>query len=130
MPKIVLMQEFIVLLSKSEEAFLSVARYMSTKSVSRQRHGAVVVKSGRVLGIGYNKDTNNPYIVSPEHIKTHCSRHAEVEAIKDANWNVKGAILYVARVNKQGYDRNSKPCRYCEAVIESAQIKKVIYTEG
>ena len=118
------------MLSKSEEAFLSVARYMSRKSIARQKHGAVVVKSGSVLGTGYNKDRNRPTQVSPEHIKTHCSSHAEVEAIKDANWNVKGAVLYVARLNKQGMDRNSKPCKYCEAVIESAQIKKVIYTEG
>jgi len=118
------------MLSKSEEAFLSVARYISKRSAARQRHGAVVVKSGRVLGMGYNKDRNHPTQVSPEHIKTHCSSHAEVEAIKDANWNVKGAVLYVARVNRQGMDRNSKPCKYCEAVIESTQIKKVIYTEG
>jgi deoxycytidylate deaminase len=117
-------------LSNSEEAFLSVARYMSKKSLARQKHGAVVVKSGRVLGTGYNKDKNHPNQVSPEHIKTHCSRHAEVEAIRDANWNVKGAVLYVARLNKQGKDRNSKPCKYCEAVIQSTQIKKVIYTEG
>ena len=68
--------------------------------------------------------------VSPEHIKTHCSRHAEVEAIRDANWNVKGAVLYVARVNRQGEDRNSKPCKYCMAVIDSTEIKKIIYTEG
>lgn len=122
--------ESIDMLSKSEEAFLSVARYMSRKSMARQKHGAVVVKSGSVLGIGYNKDRNRPWQVSPEHIKTHCSSHAEVEAIKDANWNVKGAVLYVARVNRQGIDRNSKPCNYCEDVIKAAQIKKVIYTEG
>lgn len=118
------------MLSKSESSFLSVARYMATKSVSRQKHGAVLVKGGRVLGTGFNKDTNNPFIVSPEHIKTHCSRHAEIEAIKDANWNVRGAVLYVARVNRQGKDRYSKPCGYCEAVISDTQIKKVIYTEG
>lgn len=117
-------------LSKSEESFLSVARYLAKKSTSRQKHGAIIVKSGRVLGTGFNKTTNNPYIVSPEHIKSHCSRHAEIEAIRDANWNVKGAILYVARVNKQGADRNSRPCIRCEVVIESSQIKKVIYTEG
>jgi deoxycytidylate deaminase len=117
-------------LSKSESAFLSVARYFAAKSQSRQRHGAVVVKGGRVLGTGYNKNKNHPMQVSPEHIKTHCSRHAEVEAIRDANWNVRGAILYVARVNNQGQDRNSKPCNYCMVVIDSTQIKKVIYTKG
>ena len=117
-------------LSKSETAFLSIARYLANKSTSRRRHGAVVVKSGRVLGTGFNKDTNNPIIVSPEHIKTNCSRHAEIEAIRDANWNVRGAILYVARVNAQGVDRDSKPCIRCQVVIDETQIKKVIYTES
>jgi deoxycytidylate deaminase len=103
---------------------------MASKSASRQKHGAVVVKSGRVIGTGFNKDKNHPMAVSPEHIKTHCSRHAEVEAIRDARFAVDGAILYVARVNRQGKDRNSRPCRYCQVVIKSTKIKKVIYTEG
>lgn len=117
-------------LSRSEKAYLSVARYFAGKSKARRMHGAVVVKSGRVIGTGFNKDRNNPYYVSPEHIKTHCSVHAEVDAIRDANWNVKGAVLYVARVNNAGVDRNSKPCNRCQVVIEEAQIKKVIYTIG
>ena len=116
------------MLSNRQEAFLSVARYMASKSESRQKHGAVIVKSGRVLGTGFNKDKNHPDIVSPEHIKTHCSVHAEVDAIRDAGWNVKGATLYVARVNRQGTDRNSKPCDRCTVVIQETQIKKVIYT--
>lgn len=117
-----------MILSKSEQAYLSLARYLSTKSTSKQKHGAVVVKSGRVIGIGYNKRRNNPDSVSPEHIKTHCSTHAEIDAIRDAGWKVKGAVLYVARVNSSGKDRNSKPCERCEVVIEETQIKKVIYT--
>ena len=117
-------------LSNSEKAYLSAARYFASKSKSRRMHGAVVVKSGRVIGTGFNKDRNNPYYVSPEHIKTHCSVHAEVDAIRDANWNVRGAVLYVARVNNAGEDRNSKPCARCQVVIEETQIKKVIYTSG
>ncbi len=118
------------MLSNNEKSFLSIARYFASKSDSRRKHGAVIVKSGRVLGTGFNKDTNNPISVSPEHIKSHCSRHAEIEAIRDANWNVKGAVLYVARVNNLGQDRNSKPCTRCQVVIEETQIKKVIYTES
>ncbi len=117
-------------LSKREKAYLSVARYFAGKSKARRMHGAVVVKSGRVIGTGFNKDRNSPYYVSPEHIKTHCSVHAEVDAIRDAGGNVRGAVLYVARVNKQGIDRNSKPCIRCQAVINKSQIKKVIYTIG
>jgi deoxycytidylate deaminase len=118
------------MLSKRENAFLSVAKYLATKSESRHRHGAVIVKGGRVVGTGFNKDRNHPDFVSPEHIKTHCSVHAEVEAIRDAGWNVKGAVLYVARVNSQGKDRYSKPCDRCMTVIEETQIKKVIYTRS
>lgn len=119
------------MLSNSEKSFLSVARYMATKSESRQKHGAVIVKGGRVVGTGYNKDRNNPYRVSPEHIKSHCSIHAEIDAMRDASWNnLKGAVIYVARVNRNGEDRNSKPCTRCQVVIEETQIKKVIYTEG
>ena len=116
--------------SKRERAFLSVAKYLASKSDSRHKHGAIIVKGGSVIGTGFNKDRNHPDNVSPEHIKTHCSVHAEVEAIRDAGWNVKGAVLYVARVNNQGRNRYSKPCDRCMVVIEETQIKKVIYTRS
>ena len=118
-----------MILSNSERAYLSAARYFAAKSKARKMHGAVVVKSGRVVGTGYNKDRNSPFVVSPEHIKPHCSTHAEVAAIKEAKTNATGAVLYVARVNRQGQDRNSKPCRLYQAVITEVGIKKVIYTE-
>ena len=117
-------------LSNRENAYLSFARYLATKSKSNKKHGAVIVKSGRVLGTGFNKDKNHPLSISEEHIKTHASRHAEIEAIRDAGWNVKGAVLYVARVNNQGYDRDSKACERCAIIIKETQIKKVIYTES
>jgi pyrimidine deaminase RibD-like protein len=114
--------------SKRDRAYLSVARYLARKSSERMKHGAVVVKGGRVLGTGYNKGRNHPFIVSSEHIKEHCSRHAEVEAIRDANYNVKGAVIYVARVNRSGHDRDSKPCERCQEFIDAAGIKRVIHT--
>jgi deoxycytidylate deaminase len=114
--------------SKKDEAYLSVARYFAGKSRARNTHGAVIVKGGRVLGTGWNKDRNHPKIVSPEHIKTDCSWHAEEVAIKDAGTNLKGAIIYVARVNRQGRDRDSMPCSKCMSLIEEAGIKRIVYT--
>jgi deoxycytidylate deaminase len=116
------------MLSRREAAFLSVARYLAAKSKSRKKHGAVLVRSGRVVGTGYNRERNSPFVVSPEHIKPHCSRHAEFLAIREAGSNANGAILYVARVNKQGKDRISKPCRLCQVEIDKSNIKRVIYT--
>jgi deoxycytidylate deaminase len=117
------------MLSKRDKSYLSVARYFAAKSSARNTHGAVVVKGGRVLGTGYNKNRNNPNIVSPEHIKTDCSFHAEEVAIRDAGEdNIKGAIIYVARVNRHGNDRDSKPCPRCSRLIERVGIKRVVFT--
>ena len=117
------------MLSKKDKAYLSVARYLATKSEARNTHGAVVVRGGRVMGTGFNKNRNHPAIVSPEHIKTDCSYHAEEVAIREAGEdNVKGAIIYVARVNKHGIDRDSKPCPKCSALIDRVGIKRVVYT--
>lgn len=116
------------MLSKKDKAFLSVARYFATKSSARNTHGAVVVKGGRVVGTGYNRNRNHPMSVSPEHIKTECSTHAEESAIRDAGYDVKNAIIYVARVNKHGEDRDSKPCPRCLSLIEESGIKRIIYT--
>jgi pyrimidine deaminase RibD-like protein len=116
-------------LSNRDQAYLSVARYLAEKSTSNKKHGAVLVKGGRVMGTGFNKDRNNPHIVSPEHIKSDCSYHAEELALREAGDNCKGAILYVARVNRQGNDRISKPCPKCQNLIEENRIKRVVYTQ-
>lgn len=117
------------MLSKKDKAYLSVARYCASKSMARNTHGAVVVKGGRVLATGWNKNRNHPAIVSPEHIKTECSYHAEEVAIREAGEdNVRGAIIYVARINKHGKDRDSKPCPKCSALIERVGIKRVVFT--
>lgn len=116
------------MLSKTDKAYLSVARYFATKSTARNTHGCVVVKGGRVLATGWNKNRNHPTIVSPEHIKTDCSYHAEEVAIREAGEKAKGAVIYIARVNKHGTDRNSKPCERCNELINKVGIKRVVYT--
>lgn len=116
------------MLSKKDVSFLNIARYFAEKSEEKKRHGAVVVKSGRVVGSGFNKFKNHPDLIPEDLIKVHCSRHAEEVAIHEAGANARGAILYVARVNNQGIDRNSKPCEECSKLIEKSGIKKVIYT--
>lgn len=117
------------MLSKRDVSFLNVARFHAEKSQERNKHGAVVVKGGRILGRGFNKFKNSPDIIPEELISVHCSRHAEEVAIHDAGSDLKGAVLYVARVNKQGLDRLSRPCKSCANLIESVGIKRVVYTE-
>jgi len=116
------------MLSKRDEQFLDNARSLAGNSNERNQHGCLIVNHGNVVGMGYNKFRNNPDRVSPEHIKTDCSYHAEIVALGNAGAQAQGAILYVARINRQGFDRNSKPCYYCSKAIKVAGIKRVVYT--
>lgn len=116
------------MLSKKDVSYLNLARSLAEKSGEKKKHGAVVIKSGRVVGYGFNKFKNHTDYIPEDLIKIHCSRHAEEVAIKIAGQNAKGATLYVARVNNQGIDRNSKPCKICAKLIKESGIKKVIYT--
>jgi deoxycytidylate deaminase len=116
------------MLSNKELNFLNIARLLASHSEEKMKHGAVVVKSGRVVGTGFNKFKNHPTIIQTELIKSHCSRHAEQVAIHQAGRNAKGAIIYVARVSKKGEDRNSRPCNLCYSLIKKVGIKQVIYT--
>ena len=93
----------------------------------KQRHGAVIVMSGRVMSVGINKWRNHPSIIEESKVKHECSVHAEIDAmsrVKDA----RGATIYVARVNNNGEPLLSRPCDNCHSAIIDAGISKIIYT--
>jgi deoxycytidylate deaminase len=91
------------------------------------KHGSVIVKGGRVIGTGINKERNHPTIVSSEHIKTDCSVHAEIDALKKVK-DATGATVYVARVNRRGQARDSRPCNRCYSALRNNGIRKIVYT--
>lgn len=116
--------------SRSQKSFLNLAMKTAEASECTQRHGAVVVKSGSVLSIGLNKWRNDAALAD-EMFATGKSKdisvHAEIDALSRVR-NPAGAVLYIARVNKQGDPMMSKPCNSCSKAIEEAGITKVIYT--
>lgn len=91
----------------------------------KQRHGAVLVRSGRVISVGWNVLKNDPNNISEQHMD-YCSVHAEAMAIARAS-RPAGATIYIAR-NKSGQERFSKPCSGCERAILEAGISRVVYT--
>lgn len=116
------------MLSKKQKAYMNVARFLASKSEQRHKHGAVVVKSGRVLGMGHNKRRNHPHVIPAGKHREQCGYHAEALAIRDAGENARGGTIFVARVNRQGDDLLSKPCMQCQKLIEESGLKNVIYT--
>lgn len=115
-------------LSNRDQKYLNLAKNVAMSSSEKMRHGAVVVKSNRVLSIGINKFRNHPKIIPQDQIKTSCSIHAEMDALRKIK-SAYGATIYVARVNKRGQSRLSRPCMHCYNAIIEAGISRIIYTD-
>ena len=74
--------------------------------------GAIIVKNNKIIGRGYNRKESSNL----------CTRHAEIEAIEEANkavdsWRLDGCTLYVTL----------EPCLMCCGAILESRIDKVVY---
>ena len=113
--------------SKTENARLRRAIAQADLSDCYKRHGAVIYRGGAMLGVGVNVIKNDPLFVGEATVTP--STHAETMAIRACGMaDLSNAVLFVARVNRLGEVRNSKPCATCQEAIEKAGIKRVIYT--
>lgn len=113
-------------LSKKEKAFLSLAMKVAETSDVENRHGAVVVKNGRVLSLGVNKWRNRG-LYQPNLFENILTVHAEVDALSRVV-DAEGVTVYVARMGDDGMPRFSRPCQHCMLVLKKLGIKKVVYT--
>ena len=74
--------------------------------------GAVIVKAGKILALGYNTREKAQNVLG----------HAEINAIMEAqkilnNWNLSGCDLYVTLV----------PCSMCLEIIKQSRIDNIYY---
>lgn len=121
--------KYIKNLSKSHQHFLDQALELSRLSDCRYKHGAVVRKSGRTISVGINYMINDPQNLENEVAKYNAAIHAEEAALNACKKvNLEGAIIYVARVNKNDEPAMSKPCERCQKALKARGVKKVVYT--
>ena len=115
-------------MSNRQKAFLAVAESLAVTSKCRNKHGAVIVHGGAVIATGVNRERNRPEVFDDDmELAKHASIHAEIAALRRVS-HVQGATLYVARVNRRGMPRLSRPCTRCAIALRAAGIKHVIYT--
>lgn len=88
------------------------------------RVGAIIVKSGRVLGHGTNKYRNHPSRVDRRGV----SFHAEEVAMKRSG-NIEGSTIYVGRITRSGTIGRALPCSRCQMELELNGVNTVIWTE-
>ena len=118
-------------LSNRDKAFLKLAIAAAETSECRQKHGAVLVSGGSVLAIGVNKTRNHPTVLIDDTvIMSSASTHAEMDALRKArgHFYIRRSVIYVARVNKLGEPRYSRPCNTCYQALMKYGIKEVVYT--
>ena len=119
-------------LSNKDRSYLHLAMKVAESSVYEMRHGAVVVRGGSVLAVGYNKQKNDPIIfgdAGSEEAQRNSTVHAEMDALSRVT-SAKGAVVYVARINRRGEPVLSRPCDNCYESLRDAGVKKIIFTEA
>jgi deoxycytidylate deaminase len=117
-------------LSNRDKSFLALAMRAAEASSCNQRHGAVVVRSGSVLAIGFNKwRAERPGVALEDKELQSMSTHAEMDALSRVK-NKRGVTVYVARVNKHGSEMFSRPCDDCYRNMLDNDIKRIVFTSG
>lgn len=89
----------------------------------KHKVGAVIVRRGVVLGVGYNKMRTHPKSATP-----HRRTHAELSAVLNARCDLSGATIYVARINKNEVPALAKPCPACQALLDECGIHAIHHT--
>ena len=106
----------------------TLAKNVSKLSSHRFKMGAVLVKNGTPISVGYNQVKSNPRAPI-------CGLHAEAQAIRSSGKDsVPGGIMFVYREmqpksrNPQKIPALAKPCPHCMKELQEFGIKKVYYT--
>ena len=119
-------------LSRKQSMLIDRTLEYASRSQCHQRHGAIVVKSGRIIASSYNKTNNNPAQFCQDlfnEYRGYISTHAEVAALKTVSpQQARGATVYVARIMRDGKPGLSKPCPECAKILDELGVKKVIHT--
>lgn len=98
---------------------------LAENSTYKHRHGAVLVKHGRIVGRGINSIRHHKY---SKFYPYPCSCHAETAAILDCRTSLRNSVLYTARINTSSFYRNGSPCLSCRNLLYDLGIRVVIYT--
>ena len=95
------------------------------------RHGAVLIKGGSVLNIAANSNNHTSFGQRFRSEPGRATHHAETACILGLDKTItQGSTVYVARVNRQGEWKKSKPCSMCHEVLKFVGVKRVVYTVG
>lgn len=107
---------------------ISLAIDEAHRSEHSTRHGAVVVKKGKVIQSGRNQYCSLQRVKHFQSKKI-WSIHAEMNVLAGLPKKItRGAEIYIVRVRRDGTLSNSKPCSICMSLIQGAGIRRIFYS--
>lgn len=107
---------------------IQLAARIAQNSTMTHKLGAVLVKGGSVINVGFNQSSTHRFA---RKFGKHYTRHAELNCILGiSRHKTTGATVYVIRVKKDGSYGMSKPCSICKDVLKFVGIKRVYYTNN
>lgn len=107
---------------------LRAALAIAEASRCSHRHGAVLVKNGRVIAAGSNQQRQPQLPHWEEGSWRRVSVHAEEAVLQMAGNQAVGATLYVARIGRLDQVSPSRPCLRCIGLAERSGIRKIVHT--
>jgi deoxycytidylate deaminase len=108
--------------SRGALRWLARAAELAGRASGHHRLGAVLVRGGSVIAVGYNSTRNDP-----RNTDGCWSVQAETRALRQAG-APRGATLYVARVTPGGRTALARPCEDCASDLRAAGVDTVVYT--
>ncbi len=108
--------------------YLNVARQEAKKgSVSDWHIGAVIVRGGKIISRGHNKNSGKIRKFEQLLNISLFSLHAEMSAILNCNESVEDTIMFIAGNKKNGHKMYCRPCKHCLKIIKHMKFKAVYY---
>lgn len=127
-------------MTKREMKMFKIAKEIGEFSTyPKQRVGAVVCESKRIISTGFNSNKTNPlqhrYNIHrdfDDYDSSTAKCHAEVSALapligKDVDWNRTSIFIY--REHKDGHPACSRPCAACHALIHDLGVKEIYFID-
>ena len=112
--------------TNNRKTYILSAMEEALRSTMRSKHGAIIVKNGKIIAKGHNYEIHNPH----RGFSSKYSVHAEIAAMNRVGnrRKLKSADIYVVRLYFDLEDRqislkNSKPCHDCFKKISKCMTK-------
>lgn len=96
----------------------------------RTSHVAFLIKKGKIVHIGWNKNKTHPYNLYHPYHDGNVGLHAELDVcLKSGLEALCDYKMVVIRIDREGKMCNSRPCRGCQSLIKQMGLDEVWYSD-